>query len=213
MAKLSIIILVLAVVGVGGWVVYQSNQPADQDRATTATTNTRTGGTSLASLFERGENLVCDYQYADAFGSQTGTVYTSGINVRGDFTMTATDGTVTTSHIIRDDQYHYNWGAVNGEPIGTRIRLADFASATDLTVDTNTSGQTSLDYDYQYDFDCQPWTVDQSLFAVPSDIAFSDLTLPTEVGSPLTAEAKAAACQACEQNAETRDQCRLALGC
>lgn len=130
------------------------------------TTGEETVNTNLLDLVKQGKTLKCSFVTSSSAGESSGTTYVSGSYSRSDFTSKLADNTTMESHTITDGTYIYIWTA--GSPQGTKMKIADLSDKSTTTkVDTVSNS---------VDFKCAPWRVDSSLFAVPTDITFADLT-------------------------------------
>lgn len=189
---LLIAVVIVGVIGAGA-VVYFTRQPAVQPindideeivqvplssstpSVAPQTESSFTG--KVTDLLKRGQNLSCTFDRADQTGTISGTVYiaSQGQRMRGDFKLTQPDATVIDSHMIRDGQYNYFW--TDQLPQGTKIIISeeDIKKAEEQTSTPDTAGQQQvLDKDFNYR--CRSWSVDTSMFNLPPDKEFVDLT-------------------------------------
>ena len=157
-----IILLVLIGAGIGGYLLF-SNGEETTPTNTNSTTGQETDRQSIENLIAAGGNVMCSYSDEGENNSSTGTVYISGENMRGDFSLNTEEGTIT-SHMIRDGNMQYVWQ--DG---------LDEGYSADLTAITDEENSEAVDTDKDFDFNCQSWSVDESLFNLP-DINFVDLT-------------------------------------
>jgi hypothetical protein len=123
---------------------------------------------SLTDLAARGGSWKCTVDaQADTGAGQaasSGTTYVSGDKVRADFTTTVQGYGSVDSHLIVAGGYSYSWSSMMPQGIKTQVTATAGGGAA-------TSGQ-GADAHQSYAYDCQPWTADASLFAVPTDITF-----------------------------------------
>lgn len=111
----------------------------------------------------------CDVDvYADATFSSTvkSVFYIAEQKIRANASMTIADEQVNTSFIVRDG-FVYTWS--NVLPFG--IKTVAHASVND---DPNAaaSGAVGWSPDMVGDYNCKPWSVDASLFTVPTNVDF-----------------------------------------
>lgn len=189
--------------GAGLW--YLSTRP----NPPTTDNEAMSGTQSWSDVIARAKPQVCTFRWSRADDRQTWTMYTDGQRVRGDYTVESVGAAPWTGHIIRGDEYSYQWAESNGQNIATKVKTSVIITA-DEGLNTNVSG---FRFDQPVDMDCSAWRIDESQFEPPADVDFTDMTPQLEANPGLTAAAKAAACSACDASAETRDQCRAALGC
>lgn len=146
---------------------------------------------TLKSLLGLGKNLVCTYSFVDEESKfQTkGSTYISGKNYAQEVETTdPTDAKkVVRSNIVSDGEFVYTWSP-DKKDSGMKIKIVNPEEKPDSTVKTDVaSNEESLNK--EYDVNCSPWSVDQSKFAIPSDIKFTDLSelmkkLPAMEGVP-----------------------------
>jgi hypothetical protein len=187
-----------------------NNDIMAKDGAGDDTSMMESGKNSLMGLMGMGKNLQCDFNYETAgkAGSK-GSVYVSGKKVHGEFTSEV-NGKESTMHMIQDGEYSYVWGSAMPEGIKMKV-------AADTNTGANTSTGTSQYFDpqQQMDFNCKPWSVDASKFAVPTNVTFRDMSammMPT--GGTNGAAMKAGQCAACAQlQGEAKTTCEKQLGC
>lgn len=143
-----------------------------------------TGRGDMATLLALGRDLECSVVHEDVEHSLSteGSVFLSGGKVRGDF-LTGTLGTTSdktvTSMIMRDEMV-YVWATIDGDTWGMKSSLTSGAEASD-TPQLDRREPLALDTEVRYD--CKPWRpVDASVFALPSDVLFRDLSTIMEQG-------------------------------
>lgn len=137
----------------------------------------QTLSTSVRDLFGAGKSVKCTFSTSDTDkdGVKTdtsGTVYVSGKNFAEDTQVVSSDkkvGTITMK-MISDGTYMYTWNPSQKTP-GMKINI------TTPTPTGTTQGQAqSADVDKKIDMKCSSWTVDNSLFSVPDDVQFIELS-------------------------------------
>ncbi len=167
----QIIGLVVAVVVIAGGAYYFMNR----DASTTATdtngdNNQAVAGAysgSLVDLARRGGDWQCTVDTTTAGTISSGVVRVSGQKMSAEFTSAVQGYGTVKSYIVSDGSYTYSWSSMMKQ--GIKVPVLSQGSGG-----TQTSGQ-GLDASQSYSYDCQPWTADASVFAVPSDIVFSDV--------------------------------------
>lgn len=118
-----------------------------------------------------GESMKCTYVSDDGGVRTVGTTYVANGKVRSDSTMTtsATGEAVTSSAII-DGTYMYAWG--DEMPEGVKMSMSVM---NDMQAQQGGMMKShAKDYDTAYDYECESWNADQSFFAPPAGIAFTD---------------------------------------
>jgi hypothetical protein len=174
---------------------------------------------SLEELVASGQPVSCTFSKALEDGSQSGTVYVGTSKMRGDMQVTSSEGSFP-MHIIRDGDWTYTWGGPLGDNQGVKLK----ASTAQREVGSSVDGP---DMAEQMDMECQPWSVEESRFEIPSDVQFMELGSLGALASPSPAvsagipggaggsiDMKQMQCAACNQIPEDqRQQCLQILGC
>lgn len=186
-----------------------------------ATENEVLRGTgSLTALLGLGRPLECTITYdtPSASGEITGTYFTAGGVLRGDFVIPEMATGSVSSLIIRDNTL-YTWSTIDGETYGMKVDLAtlEAAKGSDTAPDTNEP----VPLDAPVSYECRSWpSVDGSVFAVPTDVLFTDyatiMNKGMEFGTIYEESAATAAtqCSLCEQvEGEGREACKAQFKC
>lgn len=124
---------------------------------------------SIRSLFNAGKSQVCTYSN----GEESGTLYITDGNLRAD--MTSTNPEHPASGMIMTKEKQYFWDATTKEGYITQFS-PDQNETTDTTNgETEYQSEDTQDIDHEYNYSCQKWNVDGSLFTPPADIQFTDM--------------------------------------
>jgi hypothetical protein len=75
------------------------------------------------------------------------------------------------SNMVSDGTYMYTWGTDKKVP-GMKIKIDEAAPNTD---DKNNPAS-KVDLDKKMDLNCNPWTLDESKFKIPTDVTFTDIS-------------------------------------
>lgn len=199
-------IAVIALIGTGGaYAAFNRSkiqtqpqpQPEQNSPAPVESANTPK---SLKELMSAGAQK-CEFKDNQSGADIEGIVFNGNNKIRGDFSTTS-EGQKTTGHMIIDEKIMYTW--VDNPKIGFKA-----------TIDANqakASANQQFDPDKKLDFKCSGWSIDASVFALPADIKFSEITIPSPNAS--VSKNNSSQCSACDAApAEARAQCRAALGC
>lgn len=165
----------------------------------------------LADLLQRQQNLTCTFSYADPEGNQSnGVIYISndGDRLRGDFQLTNSEGTME-SHMIQKNGFSYVWSSAFDQGYKTKID-ADQNYQDDLPEDQSDS----FDFNQEYEYSCQPWTIDATKFQEPADVDFIDLSAEFDQMIQSSQEVQTIKCQACDTlEGDNKTACLEAMGC
>lgn len=228
--KIVVLCLVGAVVAIGGW--YVLTQPERDDAAQTNSDgeNQQTadspqagergverGVGSLESLLGLEENYHCTFSYSDEdSGTVDGEVYVAGERMRGTFSMMH-EGSQYEMHMLQNNEYTYTWGASPGGRMAIRMQhMSTQSGETETQVSATAETNGSVDLSQEVAYSCTPWAADESTFVPPSDVEFQHMDEMMRMNlDASSAQFRAAQCSACDDmnNAETKAQCRAALGC
>jgi len=140
-----------------------ADAPTEQSTAPVSASKSASRGT-FADLFAKKGNFLCSFSMEKNGASIAGSVRSSAERVRADFDVSfplLKDQKIQT-HVIRDNGFAYVWS--NASPQGTKVK-----STND---DFQKSLGESLDTQQQFDYTCEDWKVDPSVFILPSNITF-----------------------------------------
>lgn len=203
-----IALLILIIIG-GGWYLRQSkigNRSAAADSKTgeseqtteTKQTAAEENKTSITELFQKGNDLKCSYSSkSDESGTAEVTVYISGKKMRADSSGTSSDGVVFKSSMILNDDYLYVW--TPDEKTGVKMPVAK----SEADKEAWKGNATYLDPEQKVDYKCGDWVTDQTVFVLPKEIKFEDMT-----------QVLKDQCAVCDNlSGEQKDTCKKSLGC
>lgn len=164
--------LVLLVI-IAFFALKQSSKPSDNIESSQKTESgeSLTRG-SIANLLTSGKNVNCAMTYPDGKGS--GTIYVSGHKMRGDFMVNAEAMGEVKSSMIQDGEYAYMWSDVDKK--GTKFKVAGIGTPSPAA----NSKTESVDVNQEVDLKCSSWGVDSSMFIVPTDVEFTDMSAMME---------------------------------
>lgn len=165
---------------------------------------------TFQQLLKAGKPVECTINRADENGKMNGTAFIAGNRVRGTFTLTSKKGSSWQAQMLKEGDWLYNWGGPMGEKQGTKMRI-------DPSKKKTSSNKQGLSLEDEVDVDCKPWKESASLFAVPQDVTFQDITSMQKqaYGQQPPAAQSGVSCSACDAApaGPAKDQCLQALGC
>lgn len=183
-------------------------------RAVSVSNTSKTSGNaeltkeSIADLLTRTDSIQCQYTHTLQAGiTSSGTVYVSGGKMNGEF-QTMVSGKESTIHVINDGTYSYTWGT--DLPQGIKIK------SPKVKTELPTSNETTkyVDPNLKYDFQCNPWVVDNKMFTPPQSVAFRDMSAIIEDTQKKVGTMQQSQCAACANlTGETQAQCKKTLNC
>lgn len=165
---IGIVIAVLVVVG-GAAAYYVAYGQPETQQATSSKTEHKATNASLSELLEKGEPRKCTYSGEIKSGEYSGTAYfSSDKQMRNDYKSTADGKTRNGSMIITGDTQYF-WNTETKKGFKTAIKADD-------SQQTSSDENDSVDTKAKFSFHCSSWTVDDSKFTPPSDVAIQDLS-------------------------------------
>ncbi|MBP6942996.1 MAG: hypothetical protein KBB55_03050 [Candidatus Buchananbacteria bacterium] len=170
---LGILIIVLIAAGSLYYVNRQLNAPAPSDDQQTATSTPPVATTTTPSIEEvlsSGEPRICILEIEDL--NMKATAFVANGKVSGAVTLpTGPNGQGQTMKFLTDGRDTYTW--MSTAKTGTKI-----TSATATTTAANAESIAALfkqRLPQEYDYKCEPWAIDESVFVVPTDVKFSEV--------------------------------------
>lgn len=170
---------------------------------------------TIKDLFTKNQPMQCTFSWSDEDVSSSGTVYVAGSKMHGNFQTKQGNEEPYQSYIIQDGEYQYAWSPVDANK-GMKMKISDvqMTETTPMAKETPTNEEQVLNWENQnVDYNCQPWTVDESKFVPPSNVEFTDLN---EQMQKATEQMKGQIdCSICEQipTADAKAECLQSLGC
>ncbi len=205
------IVVVIIVVGAIWAMTNKKSAPSDS-LTDTNTENTNvikdTKTQSLKALMAANTPQECAFQNSADSSTSEGKVYLAKGMMRGDFTAVSS-GQTFTSHMITKDGTVYTW--IDNMTTGFKISADENAQTK-----TDDSQKQGVDINQELNYNCKPWSADNSMFEVPANITFNDLgAMMPKIDANANTPDKAAQCKTCDQApaGPSRDQCKTALGC
>ena len=183
----TIVIAVVAILGIGGAGagIYLATQ--DNDDNTQASSETTSSNTSNQSTVPPGENTSINellkldrtaectfsYQKDDNESQTSGTIYIDKERMSGNFAYTLPNQPTKSSSIIRDTDFQYVWDQETKK--GIKTSLASLEQTLDNAQnDAPQANDDAVNQDQKFDFDCKNWNVDEAKFNPPNDVEFTD---------------------------------------
>jgi len=181
----------ILIVIIGGLVYSASKKNSDQLTPTDETVveveeQQRDEGSFIGSIkdvMNFGETQKCTWLAPD---QGEGTVYVDGKNTRSEFTMFAVeDQPAQQMFSIGDEEWAYTWNPATKKGMKVRVEEMkdDGSQIEQYKEDGEGEGQIEKDVDYQnmvdqdYEFKCESWGSDPSMFVPPTDVEFVDMNV------------------------------------
>lgn len=170
MQKIILWIVVGAVVVGGGYFAVTSSKGA-VSKTETANTLAQQNGKKMAfsEFLKKGEASKCTVTQSVSGLETKGTMYTYSGMMKGEFKTEAYGKTIQTDFVLRDG-YTYTWSSA-APTMGFKVKVAVPAGTNVAPV----SATVGFNAETIGDYDCQPWTVDESKFTLPSSVTFREI--------------------------------------
>lgn len=161
----------IVVIGVGWYFLMRSGSaPSADTEGDSLITKSDDRKMSFGDFVKQGGSYKCDIEQTVGSATTKGTAYVNDGMIKGEY-VTQADGLSITSYVVVRDGYAYTWTSF-APNMGLKARVVENASADSST---QTSGQDSFNTDDVDNYDCEPWTADASVFALPTGVKFSEI--------------------------------------
>lgn len=117
---------------------------------------------SIKELLASNSPTQCTFRIKVDNSESTGSVFIADNKMRGEFSST-TSGKTYSSRLIIDNGIMYSW--MDGQKTGVKLAVNGKGQIGGNNIDANT----------KLDSECQPWTINTSIFLLPAGITFTDL--------------------------------------
>jgi len=216
--KVVIGVIAVIIIGAGAWYfISQSGKGAAPIVGAPVVNLNNTSLDTLAAILASGRPVKCTVAPTADNGNMSGTFYIANGKTRGDYSLT--EGAQPMSgHMIVIGQTSYTW--FEGQSTGFKL------TATSVNGNENAPVAPSqgLDPNQKIGYNCSPWSADASLFVLPANVKFNDMSAlaAPAVTPPAGASAgvggapagNASQCAACDSvPAAYKAQCKATLGC
>ena len=212
---IGIIIILLIIVGaffltkksaVQTPVTQNQTQTQATEKSPASTNNSQTIESSLKDLLTGGKSVACTYSNKLESATINGKVYVANGKMRGDFETTTSDKVAVKGHMVVDAQTSYVWTDMSNQ--GMKVSL------NNLPKPTGTKSNTP-DINQKMNYTCENWNADASVFALPSNITFREITIPSVPSIGAAAGDLSSQCGVCNNvpAGPGREACRTQFSC
>ncbi|MEK9196137.1 MAG: hypothetical protein AAB914_02095 [Patescibacteria group bacterium] len=176
-AIIAIVVIVLAgviflVVGKDSSTNTSSQDPVSSKKAEP---NNQTTKGSLSSLAVGKKAQECTMNYSGPSGSGTGAMHSDGNGkARMHIDLKTEKGNVGQTDQIMKEGKAYSWTTSDEQTFGMMMDMSKMDSQQGQNTATSSGPQPNQDFDIS----CKSWKVDESKFAVPTNVNFMDMNNP-----------------------------------
>jgi hypothetical protein len=168
-----IICLIFLAIGLGNVLVNKFWPPKEKKTTTPPVTITDiSGGAKLSDSLKNGKPVICVFNNKTDPIPHSGTIYINGLSIRTDYTVTGGKPGNSQGHLISDGEYFYIWTDQN---TGFKLQISAFPGQNATTSAENLLSS-YMKMDTNSEIKCLPWQVDTTMYELPSNIDFKDLT-------------------------------------
>lgn len=172
MTKTIISIIVVIAVVTGGYFFFRTDAKKTNEEKVenNSVVQEQPAGKKMAfsQFVKQGGAYKCDVKQSLSDMENSGTVYINGVNISGEYSTIAEGKNIQTSFIMKDG-YSYTWSS-SFPSMGFKVKIP---AETEGNTNANAQGTYSWNADQIGDYNCEPWTVDQSKFTIPTTIKFN----------------------------------------
>lgn len=176
-----IICLVFLIIGLAEVLTNKFRPPKENKKeAIPLTVTDIAGGLKLADALKTGKPVMCVFSNKTVPVARSGTIYISGIHIRTDYIVTNGQPGKSQGHLVSDGEYFYIWTELN---TGFKIQISAFPGQNATTSAENLLSS-YMTMDANSEIKCLPWQADMTVYNLPNNINFTDLTKSWPTGSP-----------------------------
>lgn len=173
---------VIGVVVVGGLVLMMQN-PGTSDTAPLAGDSADIAASGAGSEMSMKQLLAgtasqkCTFSHDASGAASEGTVYVAGGKMRQDAKSTMNGVAIESHLLITGGEAHVWTSAMPKQGFKFDASITDSSAASGAA-----SANSQVNLDQKFAFDCEPWSADQSVFALPAGVTFSDFSTMLKAG-------------------------------
>jgi hypothetical protein len=168
-------IMIASLLVLGGCGKVATTPTAEVNSPTAVPTQIMTAKTALKDLLAGGKVEKCTWSAVENGNGVSGTLYVSGKEFRQETVTTdAKTQAKSQNYSLSDGTTIYTWGGMMGGR-GIKISMASLENMVTGTPSGSPSQVNSV-LNQQYQYQCEPWTADDSQFVPPTNITFSDMS-------------------------------------
>ena len=177
LTKIITYLVLIAILGTGGYLAFKSGKKLPVNGEVASTTNSSfpmSNGKKKAftEFMKEGGSYKCTVnQYVENMETK-GVVYLDDGMIRGEYTSRVQGLDIGTNVIVRDG-YTYSWSSMT-PTVGFKAKATQDGTSNYGT-DGKTSGTYSFNAEQIGDYDCQTWSADSAMFALPAGVSFQEI--------------------------------------
>jgi len=172
MKRTIISIVAVAIVVVGGYFALSNGNTGGSNSGDQNVASSIGAGKKISfSEFIKGDGSYKCSVSQNVDGTETkGAVFIDGDMMRGEYGTKVQGFSVDMSLIVRDG-YSYTWTSL-APTTGFKVKAVSSISSD---TQTDTAGNYSFNAEEIGEYDCETWTPDVAMFALPADVSFSEI--------------------------------------
>lgn len=173
MSQTKIIALVvgLLVVAGGGYMLLNKSDSANEEMSVDSSNTPQESGKKMAfsQFIKQGGSHKCSVHQSVNGTDVVGTTYISDGKIKGEYNTQAQGMSIDSYFLVRDG-YTYSWTSL-APNMGFKAKVVESTPSGS----GETSGNYSFNADVIGDYECQSWSGDASMFALPSGVTFNEI--------------------------------------
>ncbi len=170
--------LILAIVVIVGYFSFKPNKATDvavnpsneKTEESLQVEDTSTKKMPFSSFIKQDGSYKCTVNQSVGGAETKGITYTNKGMIRGEYNTEVNDALITSTFVVRDG-YTYSWSSMMPS-IGFKSKVIENNSPT---ANTSTSGTYSFNAEQIGDYECLPWTADDTMFVIPTSVTFREV--------------------------------------
>jgi len=172
---LVIVVAALAVKKKGGVISPDSNGSIEKQSAEDKAKST------LQSMLGAGKQVKCEWKQASEGMEAEGIVYVDNKKAKIEIKMKTSDQNANDQipeikvHTYTDGEWTYSWGGFSGQGMKFKNEEMEKEAAEAAKANDDTKKEIAASWNQEFEYNCSPWKVDNSIFQLPSDIEFKNL--------------------------------------
>jgi len=128
---------------------------------------------NIFDLVNLNKSIKCTFKSETEGGAASGVTYVANGKTKTEFEI-KNDEMDIKSYSISDGDWMYTWTSENNQ--GTKMNLNEMQDMADENIEEETEEIEYTNQTQDFDYKCTPWSVDNSVFELPENIEFMDLS-------------------------------------
>jgi len=128
---------------------------------------------NIFDLVNLNKSIKCTFKSETEDGAASGVTYVADGKTKTEFEIKNEEMEMK-SYSVSDGDWMYTWTSENNQ--GTKMNLNEMQDMADENIEEETEEIEYTNQTQDFDYKCTPWSVDNSVFELPENIEFMDLS-------------------------------------